>query len=68
MVEAFNDAVLTRQSAIPLKFNRREAKWIGHIWLRNWLLNDVKEGNKDGSDEKTRKKTSAATGQPQGKE
>jgi len=59
--------VETRRSVILFKVSRRKANWIGHIWLRNCLLKDVIEGNKGRSDGKTRRKTSAASGQPEGK-
>jgi hypothetical protein len=47
---------------------KSRANWIGQIWLRNCLLNDVIEGMKGRNDGKTMKKTPSATGTPQGKE
>jgi len=61
-------SVETRQPVILLTDSRRKVNWIGHIWLRNCLLKDVIEGKKGRSDGKTRRKKSAATGQPQEKD
>jgi hypothetical protein len=60
--------VETREPVVLLTISRRKINWIGHIWLRNCLLKDVIEGKRGRSDGKTRRKTSAATGQPQRKE
>jgi len=58
----------TRRPVILLTVCRRKANWIGHIWLKNRLLKDVIEGKKGRNDGKTRRKTSAATGQPERKD
>jgi hypothetical protein len=60
--------VETRKPVVLLTISRRKANWVVHIWLRNCLLKDVIEGKKGRSDGKKRRKTSAAIGEPQGKE
>jgi hypothetical protein len=61
-----NEEVLLRvkeQRNILLEINKRKANWIGHIFRRNCLLQQVTERKRTGrSDRKTRKKTQKATG------